>query len=344
METQIPSPVPLFRFQPWHFRGGKIARNRVVVPPMASQTATNSGIATEATIAHYARLAQACAGILMVEYTFVHATGRSESNQLGISSDQHIAGLTAIAGEIKKSGALAGIQLSHGGAKSSVDLTGGTLCGPSAIAVPSRDSTFDVPSEISTEGIDVWRSAFLSAVDRAVIAGFELVEFHSAHGYGLNQWLSPLTNRRTDEYGGGLAARSRLLREIITSARARYPHLVLSARIPGQDFLEGGLTTTDIIELVHLLEDAGLDIVDVSSGLGGWRRPRDRQGEGYLVAEARQIKAATSLPVIGVGGIKTGTFIDELLASGSVSFAAVGREILENPLEWAQNQMHCRRH
>lgn len=327
------------RFSPWQFRGNKTVKNRVVVPPMASQTATTEGFITQETLQHYKKLSEADSGILMVEYTYVHPSGRSEENQLGIATDEHVDDLTALASLIKKSGALAGIQLSHGGAKSTKDLTGGILWGPSEIAVPSKDNSFEIPKQMNGIEIKTWKDAFLSATERAVRAGFELVEFHSAHGYGLNQWLSPLTNQRTDSYGGTLEGRAKLLCEIISSVRERFPHLILSARIPGQDFLEGGLSINDSIKLVELLKQAGLDLVDVSSGLGGWRRPRERTGEGYLISEAQEIQAQTTLPVIGVGGIKTGTYIDELIRAGIVSFAAVGRKILEAPKVWAETEM-----
>lgn len=327
------------RFSPWIFRGNKIVRNRVVVPPMASQTATTNGLVTDQTLTHYSGLGEAHAGILMVEYTFVHSTGRSEENQLGIANDDHVEGLSQIATLIKRSGALAGIQLSHGGAKSTPDLTGGILWGASEVAVPSKDNSFEIPRQMTVIEIDSWKNAFISATERAVHAGFELVEFHSAHGYGLNQWLSPLTNQRTDSYGGSLEGRARLLCEIITAVRAKFPDLILSARIPGQDFLEGGLSIADSVQLVEMLKQAGLDLVDVSSGLGGWRRPRDRNGEGYLVHEAQQIQSTTTLPVIGVGGIKSGAYIDQLIDTGAIRFAAVGRKILEAPRLWAESEM-----
>ena len=327
------------RFSSWQFRGSKTVKNRVVVPPMASQTATTEGFVTQETLQHYETLSEAGTGILMVEYTYVHRTGRSEENQLGIHSDEHLEGLTTLANLIRNSGALAGIQLSHGGSKSTKDLTGGTLWGPSEIAVPSKDNSFELPTQMSAIEIETWKHAFLSATERAISAGFELVEFHSAHGYGLNQWLSPLTNQRTDSYGGAPEGRAKLLCDIISSAREKFPNLILSARIPGQDFLEGGLSIDDSVKLVEMLKQAGLDLVNVSSGLGGWRRPRDRTGEGYLVSEAQEIQSQTTLPVIGVGGIKSGTYIDDLIGAGVVSFAAVGRKILEAPKVWAETEM-----
>ncbi len=179
----------------------KTFKNRVVVPPMASQTADVLGFVTINTLKHYERLTEAKPGLLIVEYTYVHQSGRSEGNQLGIQSDAHIEGLSQIAKLIKNSGTLAGIQLSHGGGKSDRELTNGKLMGPSRIAVPVKDQKIEVPDPMSKDEIELWKSAFINATDRVVSAGFDLVELHSAHGYGLNQWLSPITNQRTDEYG-----------------------------------------------------------------------------------------------------------------------------------------------
>jgi len=314
-------------------------RNRVVVPPMASETADDGGFVTERTLAHYARLAEAKPGLLIAEYTFVHLSGKSEDNQLGVQSDAHVAGLTQLATLIKRSGAVAGLQITHAGGKTERALTGGALMGPSSVPVPVKDREMEAPSPMTAEEIAQWKTAFSQAVDRAAVAGFDLVEFHSAHGYGLNQWLSPITNHRTDTYGGDLQGRMRLLLEIIADAKARHPDLLLSVRMPGQDFLEDGLKIESSILVAQALEKSGVNLIHVSSGIGGWRRPRDRIGEGYLVSEAAQIQAAVSTPVIGVGGIESGTYIDESLQLGRFTLAAVGRAILKDPSVW--NKANC---
>lgn len=330
METQIN------RFSDLNVGKNKIIKNRVVVPPMASETATNDGFVTSKTLQHYQNLTQAGAGILTVEYTFVHQTGRSEVNQLGISTDAHIDGLSKVAQLIHSSCAIAGIQLSHGGGKSERALTGGALMGPSSIAVPVKGLETEVADPMSREDIKLWKDAFVTASDRAVMAGFDLVELHSAHGYGLNQWLSPITNQRDDEYGRDFAGRTRLLLEIVREIRSRHSQLLISVRVPGQDFLNGGLSIEDSIIIAKSLEEAGVDIINVSSGIGGWRRPAIRVGEGYLVSDAAKIQANIKIPVIGVGGIETGGFIDQALKQGLFSLAAVGRAILSSPKTWGQ--------
>ena len=320
---------------------GRTLRNRVVVPPMASATADENGFVTAKTLEHYERLSQASVGLLIVEYTFVHSTGKSEDFQLGISNDEQIPGLKRLAKVIRQSGAMAGIQLSHGGGKSERALTGGRLMAPSAIATPVKGRQLEMPEAMTSADIELWKSAFVAASDRAVQAGFELVELHSAHGYGFNQWLSGITNQRPDIYGGNLEGRGRLLLEIVCEIRARHPGLLISVRIPGQDFIEGGLQTSDSIIVAQTLEKAGVDLIHVSSGIGGWRRPDSRNGEGYLVPEATLIQAQLQIPVIGVGGIQSGAFIDEALQEKKFSLAAVGRAVLQDPQGWSCKNMGC---
>lgn len=307
---------------------------------MASQTADQSGQATEQTLAHYKRLAAAEPGLLIVEYSFVHLSGKSETQQLGIHSDSQIEGLSQLARTIQKSGALAGIQITHAGGKTERSLTDGSLMAPSEVIVPVKNRSLEQPNSMQEIEINLWKQAFAAAVDRAVLAGFDLVEFHAAHGYGLNQWLSGITNRRSDIYGCDQIGRTRLLVEIVESARRRHPQLLLSVRIPGQDFMDNGLKLSDSIQIAQTLEKSGVDIIHVSSGIGGWKRPDSRSGEGYLVADAEQIQAQVKHPVIGVGGIETGVFIDESLQTNRLALAAVGRAILKDPSGWREKNMN----
>ena len=149
----------LTRFSPLEFKNGKSLRNRVVVPPMASESANERGFVTEKTISHYSSLAKADAGLLMVEYTYVHSSGRSEANQLGIQSDAHISGLKQIAKTIHASGALAGIQLTHSGGKTSRDLTGGVLMAPSQVPVPVKGQNMGTPDAMSLADIELWETS-----------------------------------------------------------------------------------------------------------------------------------------------------------------------------------------
>ena len=316
------------------FKNNLVAQNRIVIPAMASQTSSVTGHPTEKTIEHYARLADSHSGIVLAEYTYVHSSGRSEENQLGLDDDSKIPGLTKISEAIKARGSIAGIQLTHAGGKSTKELTGGALMGPSEVAVPVKDQLMEVPRAMSMEDINMWRESFLMAARRAVTAGFDLIELHAAHGYGLNQWISPLTNKRQDDFGGTPIKRLKLLSEIIISIKKEFPHILLSVRIPGKDFEEEGLSEEDALAIAQYLEDLGVDLINVSSGIGGWRRPKERQGEGYLIPEAQFIQRKILTPVIGVGGIESGEYIDEILGKKSVSFVAVGRAILSDPVAW----------
>lgn len=305
----------------------RIIKNRVVIPPMASETASENGFVTEKTLEHYTNLKKAHVGLLMVEYSFVHSSGRSELNQLGINDDLQIPGLTKLAAIIKSSGAIAGIQLTHSGGKSETQFTGGVLHSPSGVVVPVKDTVLESPDVMTDEDIQDWKRWFLEAAGRAVKAGFDLVELHAAHGYGLNQWLSPITNKTNYRLG--------FLLDIVSTIRSVYPHLLLSVRMPGQDFIEGGLTSKDSLKIAKSLEAVGVDIINVSSGIGGWRRPRERNGEGYLVEEAAFIQKHVTVPVIGVGGIESGEYIDKVISEKKISLAAVGRAILKDPEGWA---------
>jgi NADPH2 dehydrogenase len=335
------------RFSSFRFKNGLEAKNRIVVPAMASSTADRYGFATSDTVAHYQRLSLSGAGIIFAEYTFVHASGRSENNQLGIDNDLQVSGLKNISRAIKASGALAGIQLTHSGGKSSRELTQGRLMGPSNIPVPVKGEQMEEPTPMTFPDLELWKQSFILAAERAVSAGFDLVELHAAHGYGLNQWLSPITNKREDSYGGALENRLRLLSEILSVIKLNFPNLLLSVRIPGRDFLEDGLSVIDSIQSAKHLEQLGVDLINVSSGIGGWRRPSDRTGEGYLVPEAAAIQGNVEVPVIGVGGIESGGYVDNLICQKTLAFAAIGRAILADPKAWGERELsgnalqHC---
>lgn len=321
------------RFSSYTFKNGRKSRNRIVIPPMSSKTAEQDGKASQATLENYRRLTESGAGLIMVEYSYVHASGKGNLRQLGVQSDEHIPGLAQIADIIHRSGALAGLQIVHVGGKSTIEIAG-DLMSPSGIKVPANGMVVDQPREMSLQDVELWKTWFADASDRAVRAGFDLVELHAAHGYGLNQWLSPLTNRRRDHYGGSLENRYRLVGEIVETIHRAHPQLILSMRFPAQDHLEGGLTSNDGVTMARWLERDGIEVFNVSSGIGGWQRPTSHQGEGYFVDDAAFLRSNLKSPVIAVGKISSGAFIDGLLKAGKADFAAVGRAISENPQTW----------
>jgi NADPH2 dehydrogenase len=330
------------RWTPYKFSNGKIAKNRIVIPPMASQSADVNGFVTSQTIEHYARLSQAGAGIIFVEYSYIHQSGKGEPFQLGAYCDLAIEGLQKISHIIHDAGAIAALQIVHAGGKADTKVTGQALLGPSSVSVPVKNWMPEIPVQMSLADIQVYIQWYVDAAMRAKKAGFDIVEIHAAHGYGLNQWLSPITNHRTDFYGGSIENRQRLLLEIIEAIKAETPELLISVRIPGQDHVEKGLSIQDMKSVVIRLEQIGVDLIDVSSGIGGWRRPENRNDEGYLVEDASQIKQVTSRPVIGVGGIVNGDVIDLMLLQDKLDFAAVGRAILQDPIGWFKAQLDGR--
>lgn len=311
-------------------KGLKLA-NRVIVPAMASTTATKRGCVTPQTIEHYRKLLISRASMVIVEYSYIHQSGRSERYQVGIDDDRHIPGLKTLATMIKASGSIALIQLTHAGGKSSRQLTDGSLLSPSGITVPHHNNIYEKPDEANLSDIVLLQNSFIKAAQRAAQSGFDGIELHAAHGYGLNQWISPLTNKRMDAYGGTQSRRLRILTEMITEIKSQFPGLLVSIRIPGQDYIAGGLNLASTPSIAHSLEKVGVDLISVSSGLSGWRRPRNKQGEGYLVEDAMAIKSSVSIPVIGVGGIESPNYINQALNKRKLDLAAIGRAILNNP-------------
>lgn len=313
-------------------------KNRLVLPPMASQTADIKGQVTTETLKHYARLSLSGAGLLMVEYSFVSLDGRSEPNQLGVHDDRCITGLAKLVNVLKQGGARAGIQLTHCGGKTTPDVTS-DMMGPSGLAVPAYDRDLIAPRAMTRRDIVNWEQAFMRAAGRAAEAGFDFVELHCAHGYGLNQWLSPLTNQRDDRYGGCLENRALIVLNIVRGIRQFHPNLKIMVRVPGQDGYPAGLSQKEMAQVCQWLADAGATIIDVSSGIGGWKRPKERRGEGYLVEEAAFLKPKLNVPVIGVGGIETAEYMEKALSSGWLDLVAVGRAILKDPAAFDREQM-----
>jgi len=338
--------MPPSHATPLTLRTGLVLPNRIVVPPMASGTADAHGTPTEQTRAQYEHRARSGAGLVFVEYTAISEAGRSEPNQLLFTSTSDSDGFAQLARLIRAHGAVPGLQLTHAGGKTERALTGGILQSPSGIPVPVKDRTLETPDAMTHEDIADWRADFVDAAVRAIDMGFSIVEFHAAHGYGLSQWLSPLTNVRSDAYGGSSENRARLLCEILCEVKKQRQQATLAVRIGARDFLDGGLEPNESLKIARLLVDAGCDLLDVSSGIGGWRRPQSREarGEGYLVPEAATLQQHIDVPVIGVGGIETLAFIDGALARGDFQLAAVGRAVLEGRFQVRGDQPTFRDH
>lgn len=305
--------------------------SRLVLPPMANEASDESGAVNEKHLDFYVR--RAGVGMVIIEHAYVQLAGRVKNNQLGIHDDRLIPGLRRLAEAVKTQGAVTGIQLAHGGGKAVRAATGGVVVAPSAGVVPGGKE----PAEMLEQAqIAPLVADYVAAAQRALAAGFDFVEIHGAHGYLLSQFLSPLTNHRSDEYGGDLNRRLRLPLEIVRAVRAAMGReALLLYRLGAGDFYTGGLTVDEGCQAAKALVAAGVDVLDVSGGLCGSQPPDwDGKSQGYFVPLAAAVRAQANVPVIGVGGITDPQVADHFLQEGQVDLIAVGRAMLKNP-NWA---------
>jgi NADPH2 dehydrogenase len=307
-----------------------VLKNRIVMPPMATGLSSKKGEVTDRLVEHYSRRAKG-PGLVIVEHSYVARDGKLSENQLGIYDDSLIPGLSRLAKNVRENGTAIAAQINHAGRLANSKITSIQPVAPSPIPA---SSTAETPRELRREEIDEVVDQFASAAVRVIKAGFDIVEIHGAHGFLLNQFTSPLANKRTDEFGGSLEGRMRLPLKIVSSIRGRIGSAVpLFYRLGADDNMPGGLTLEDGKTIAQRLVEAGVDVIDVSGGLSG-SRPASMKGEGYLVHLAEGVKKVVSVPVIGVGGIVTADFADQVIRSGRVDLAAVGRAMLSDP-DWA---------
>jgi len=302
-------------------------KNRIVMPPMATELATEKGKVTDKLIKHYL---DRCSGLgmLIIEHTYIEIQGKYSPRQLGIYDDELIEGLSKLVKEVKeKCNTVIIIQLNHAGGKASSNITSRKPIAPSPIMVPGGT---EQPRQMTLADMKRVKNAFKNAAIRAIKAGFDGVEIHGAHGFLLNQFLSPITNKRIDAYGGTLAKRMKFPLEVIEQVRRAIGNKLLLYRLGADDMMPGGLTIEESRKFAMKLEEYGVDIIDVSGGLCG-SRPEGLTGQGYFVPLAEKIKSVVRVPVIGVGGIRDPKYADEIVRLGKVDLVAVGRAILENP-------------
>jgi len=307
-----------------------VLRNRIVLPPMATELASGRGEVTEKLIQHYDRRSRG-PGLAIVEHSYVSVEGRISENQLGVYDDSLIPGLSSLAEAMKKQGSVAALQINHAGARSSSRVIGAQPGAPSPVPLPRGG---EVPRELSVSEIEEVAEQFVEAASRVVRAGFDAVEVHGAHGFLLNQFTSPLTNKRTDRYGGSLENRARLPLDIVRRIRDRLgEEVLLLFRLGADDKMEGGLSLMEGVKIATMLEAAGVDIVDVSGGHCG-SRPDWLDGPGFFLHMSEAVKSAVSIPVIGVGGVTTSEFAELAMRQGRADLIAVGRAFLKDP-DWA---------
>lgn len=319
---------------------GITLRNRIVVSSMC-QYSSEDGFANDWHLVHLGARAQGGAGLVMTEASAVVPEGRITPQDLGIWKDDHIAGLKRITEFLHSQGAYAGIQLAHAGRKGSMSRPweeervhspengGWQPVAPSAIPF---GPAYGNPAEIESEGFVAIIDAFGAAARRALQAGFDVVEIHAAHGYLLHEFFSPLSNHRTDRYGGSFANRTRLLFEVVDAVRKEWPEdLPVFVRISATDWAEGGWTQEESLALARELKaHGGVDLIDVSSG-GLVPNVQISTGPGYQVPFAAQIRKEVGIATGAVGMITTPEQAEEILQSGRADLVFLARELLRNP-------------
>ena len=309
-------------FEPLEIKSLKL-KNRIVMPPMCMYSA-EAGVANAFHETHYTTRAMGGTGLIIVEATGVLPQGRISDQCLGLWNDAQAEALSRVVERVHAAGAKIGIQLIHAGRKSTV--TGGPLHAPSAVRF---NEDFPVPEEMSQAEIDEVVEAYQHATKRALKAGFDLVEIHGAHGYLINQFLSPLVNFRKDNYGEN---RFLLLTEVVKSVRAVWPaEMPLSVRISAEEYGEGGLHPEDLANGIRNanLQDLGVDLLHVSSG--GVVSIPVRDFPGYQLGFARVIGEITGMPVITGGRMSDPIHVEDVLALPGIDLVFLGRELLRNP-------------
>lgn len=325
-------------FEPLKLRD-LVLSNRIGIPPMCQYSARD-GIAADWHFVHYGSRAVGGAALMILEATAVTPEGRISPGDLGLWNDEQIAPLARIVRYAQQQGCVAAVQLAHAGRKASVGLgwqaqgTLGKADGGWTPVAPSPLSFGDgyaVPDELDSAGIRQVVEQFAAAARRALAAGFQTVEIHAAHGYLLHQFLSPLTNRRSDEYGGSFENRTRLVREVVAAVRAEWPtHLPLLIRLSATDWMEGGWNADETVALCRMLKPLGIDLVDVSTA-GLVPTAKVPAAPGFQVEFAARVRREAGIPTAAVGLITTPAQADQIVRSGEADMVLIGREALRNP-------------
>ena len=322
-------------------------RNRVFVSPMCQYSAVD-GMPNNWHLVHLGSRAVGGAGLVMAEATAVSPIGRITPLDLGIWSDAHTEAFKPIVEFIKQHGAVPAIQIAHAGRKASCEEPwkggkylpqaegGWQTVAPSAIALTPNHAT---PKELTTEEIEQTVADFEAAAQRALVAGFDVLEFHCAHGYLMNEFLSPLTNKRTDEYGGSMENRCRLVLRIARLLRELWPQdKPVFVRISAVDWVEGGWSIEDSIQLGLWLKEIGIDLIDCSSG-GLLLDAKIPAGPGYQTGFASAIRTQSDIATGAVGMITGPAQAEHILVTGQADAVFLARELLRDPY-WPLHAAH----
>lgn len=308
-------------FSPFNIKNVTM-KNRIVMSPMCMHSCTDhDGKVTDWHLIHYSTRAVGQVGTVMIEATAVSPEGRISYTDLGIWSDEHIAGLKRLIQMIHSQGAVAGIQLAHAGRKAKINEM---TIAPSAIPYPDMK----IPKEATDEDIKDIILEFKKATRRAREAGFDIIEIHAAHGYLINEFLSPLSNKRTDAYGGSFEKRYQFLREVIDSVKEEWENPIF-VRISASEYVKEGNQPSHYVAYAKRMKSQGVDLIDCSSG--SVVPANINVYPGYQVPYADQIKNEAGIATGAVGLIKTGFQAEEILQNNRADLIFIGRELLRNP-------------
>nr|WP_320147807.1 tRNA-dihydrouridine synthase [uncultured Anaeromusa sp.] len=318
-------------FTPYAIANLKL-KNRIVMPPMCMYKAAADGKVTDWHLLHYASRAAGQVGLIIVEATAVEGRGRISAQDLGLWEDGQVEGMKKLVAAVHAQGGKIGVQLAHAGRKSTV---------PDSVPVAPSTVKFDEscqsPQALTLGEIDEIIAAFGAAARRAIQVGFDLIEVHGAHGYLINEFLSPLTNFRTDAYGGSVLKRAKLLREVLTEVRRAVPeHYPVTVRVSAEEYHPLGNNAVVVADMLNLVKDLGIDLVNVSSG--GVVPIQPRAYASYQIPLALTIKEQTSLPILAGGLVTQAAQAQQILKAGA-DLVYLGRALLRQPY-WALQAAH----
>lgn len=319
------------------YSNGKLElKSRLVFPPMGTHTANSDGTVSARTLEHYTKICSGSdIGLAVVEHCYVALSGRAYPNQISLADDSAMAGIACLAGRMKATGTKAFLQINHCGSRADVQGTGiQPMSASSDITVSGRISSRS--REMTQDDIHEMSCRFAAAAMRVKKAGFDGVEIHAAHSYLMNQFYSPITNHRTDEYGGSRENRLRFLCETVSLTRAAVGEdFPISVRLGACDYMDGGITEDDGVFAAKKLEQLGVDMLSVTGGLCGFIVPQLLQNRAYFEELTRKIKNSVSIPVVCTGGVTEPQVADSILRDGSADLIGVGRTVFKNPA-WAK--------
>jgi 2,4-dienoyl-CoA reductase-like NADH-dependent reductase (Old Yellow Enzyme family) len=314
-------------------------KNRLVMPPMYSAKADEDGSVNNTVLDFYdEKTSGGYISLVIIEHCNISLQGRARDKQISAADDKYLEGLEKLGSTIHKNGSKVILQINHGGSATTKEISGMEPTGPSPISTLTRDYK-TIPRELSREEIKTIVNDFKNAALRVKKAGFDGVEVHSAHGYLLSQFLSPLTNKRTDEYGGGIEGRSRIHLEIISAVRdAIGEDFPLLLRLGVTDHMEGGLTFDEGKSVAVSAERAGADILDISGGMCAFTKLPNVNEPGFFSHFSKEIRESVSCPVLVAGGINKAEDAEMILSDKRADLVGVGRAILKDS-GWAKAAM-----